>query len=138
MKHLAITILSAIIAIPASAQVVDSTAAVTGNKLNFEQPRFLVSDYFSSVKAHLSADGRKGWKPEFTLRANAELFDCSAILTGGIRTSQNKVFGLGVGWGARVFYFWPKFKSHRATYQHCCLSSTLYPSWAQKEFLPVQ
>ncbi len=108
MKHLAITILSAIIAISASAQVVDSTAAVTGDKLNFEQPRFLVSDYFSSVKAHLSADGRKGWKPEFTLRANAELFDGSAILTGGIRTSQNKVFGLGVGWGQEFFIFGPE------------------------------
>ena len=99
MKHFTITILSFLIAFSATAQEADSTVAVTGEKLNFEQPRFLVSDYFSSVKAHLSKEGRKGWKPEFSLRANAELFDCSAIFTGGIRTSQNKVFGLGIGWG---------------------------------------
>ena len=108
MKHLTITILSILITFSAAAQEADTTATVTGEKLNFEQPRFLVSDYFSSVKAHLSHEGRKGWKPEFSLRANAELFDCSAILTGGIRTSQNKVFGLGVGWGYSFFIFGPQ------------------------------
>ena len=106
MKHLTITILSILFSISATAQEADTTAA-KGDKLNFEQPRFLVSDYFSSVKAHLSKEGRKGWKPEFSLRANAELFDCSAIFTGGIRTSQNKVFGLGIGWGQRFFIFGP-------------------------------
>ena len=107
MKHLTITILSILFSISATAQEADTTAA-NGDKLNFEQPRFLVSDYFSSVKAHLSKEGRKGWKPEFSLRANAELFDCSAIFTGGIRTSQNKVFGLGVGWGYSFFLFGPE------------------------------
>lgn len=107
MKHLTITILSILFSISAAAQEADTTAA-KGDKLNFEQPRFLVSDYFSSVKAHLSKEGRKGWKPEFSLRANAELFDCSAIFTGGIRTSQNKVFGLGIGWGQRFFIFGPE------------------------------
>ena len=107
MKHLTITILSILFSISAAAQEADTTAA-KGDKLNFEQPRFLVSDYFSSVKAHLSKEGRKGWKPEFSLRANAELFDCSAIFIGGIRTSQNKVFGLGIGWGQRFFIFGPE------------------------------
>jgi len=107
MKFLTITILSVLLSISAAAQTADTTA-VTGGKLNFEQPRFLVSDYFSNVKAHLSKEGRKGWKPEFSLRANAELFDCSAILTGGIRTSQNKVFGLGMGCGQRFFIFGPE------------------------------
>ena len=106
MKHLTITILSILFSISATAQVADTTAA-KGDKLNFEQPRFLVSDYFSSVKAHLSKEGRKGWKPEFSLRANAELLDGSLILTGGVRTSQNKVFGLGIGWGQRFFIFGP-------------------------------
>lgn len=64
MKHLTITILSILFSISATAQEADTTAA-NGDKLNFEQPRFLVSDYFSSVKAHLSKEGRKGWKPEF-------------------------------------------------------------------------
>ena len=107
MKHISITVLSVFFAISAAAQEADTTAA-PGDKLNFEQPRFLVSDYFSSVKAHLSEEGRKGWKPEFTLRANAELFDGSVILTGGVRTSANKVFGLGAGWGQSFFVFGPQ------------------------------
>ena len=107
MKHLTITILSILFSISAAAQEADTTA-VNGDKLNFEQPRFLVSDYFSSVKAHLSKEGRKGWKPEFSLRANAEFLDGSLILTGGIRTSQNKVFGLGAGWGQTFFIFGPE------------------------------
>lgn len=106
MKHLTITILSILFSISASAQEADTTAK--GDKLNFEHPRFLVSDYFSSVKAHLSKEGRKGWKPEFSLRANAEFLDGSLILTGGIRTSQNKVFGLGAGWGQTFFIFGPE------------------------------
>ena len=103
MKRLIITIISIIIAISAAAQEADTTGTVIENKLNFEKPHILVSDYFSSVKAHLSKEGRKEWKPEFTLRANAVLFDGSAILTGGVRTSQNKVFGLGLGWGQQFF-----------------------------------
>ena len=107
MKHLTITILSILFSISATAQEADTTAA-KGDKLNFEQPRFLVSDYFSSVNAHLSKEGRKGWKPEFSLRANAEFLDGSLILTGGVRTSQNKVFGLGIGWGQTFFIFGPE------------------------------
>ena len=108
MKRLIITIISIMIAISAAAQEADTTGTVIENKLNFEKPRILVSDYFSSVKAHLSKEGRKEWKPEFTLRANAVLFDGSAILTGGVRTSQNKVFGLGLGWGQQFFKFDPE------------------------------
>ena len=36
------------------------------------------------------------------------LFDLSANLTGGIRTSQNKVFGIGAGWGQRYFIYEPE------------------------------
>ena len=124
MEHLTITILSILFSISAAAQEADTTAA-NGDKLNFEQPRFLVSDYFSSVKAHLSKEGRKGWKPEFSLRANAEFLDGSVILTGGIRTSQNKVFGLGAGWGQTFFIFGPEahFTGQRfnivAYHRHC-------------------
>ena len=99
MKHLIFTILASLIAVWATAQEADTTSTVTGEKLNFEQPRFLVRDYFDGVKARLSAEGRKEWKPEFSLRANVMLLDCSVNLTGGIRSSQNKVFGIGVGWG---------------------------------------
>ena len=107
MKHLIITILASFIAVSAAAQAADTTSTVTADKLNFEQPRFLVRDYFDGVKAHLSAEGRKEWKPEFSLRANAMLFDGSVILTGGIRTSQNKVFGMGAGWGQNFYILGP-------------------------------
>lgn len=107
MKHLIITILASLIAVSAAAQTADTTSTVIADKLNFEQPRILVRDYFDGVKAHLSAEGRKEWKPEFSLRANAILFDGSVILTGGIRTSQNKVFGIGAGWGQNFFILGP-------------------------------
>lgn len=111
MKRLTITIISCLIAISASAHKADTTCVVVENKLNFEKPRILVSDYFSSVKAHLSKEGRKEWKLEFTLRANGELFNGSAILTGSIRTSQNKVFGAGIGWGQNFYHFDPGTRS---------------------------
>ena len=65
MKHLIITLVSSCIALSALAQDADTT------KLDFERPTFLINSYFDGVKAHLSAEGRKEWKPEFSLRANA-------------------------------------------------------------------
>ena len=94
MKHLFITIFSCCIALSALAQNADTNTAAVGKKLNFERPTILINNYFDGVKAHLSAEGRKEWKPEFSLRANAMLFDGSINLTGGIRTSQDKVFVL--------------------------------------------
>lgn len=97
MKYL-ITILSAfLILFPAVAQQVDTTSTVVGNKLDFESPNFVAKDYFEEVKAHLSAEGRKNWKPEFSVRGVGMFYHESATLTGGVRTSPNKVFGLGLG-----------------------------------------
>ncbi|MBE6239267.1 MAG: hypothetical protein E7113_04340 [Bacteroidales bacterium] len=107
MKYLIITILASLIAVSAAAQTAETTTPVTADKLNFEQPRFLVRNYFEGVKAHLSAEGRKEWKPELSLRANAMLLDCSVMLTGGIRTSQKKVFGIGAGWGQNFLILGP-------------------------------
>ena len=74
MKHL-ITILSALmILVPAFAQTADTTSAVVGDKLNFETPNFVARDYFEEVKAHLSAEGRKYWKPEFSVRLNGMIY----------------------------------------------------------------
>jgi hypothetical protein len=104
MKHLIITLVSSCIALSALAQDADTT------KLDFERPTILINSYFDGVKAHLSAEGRKAWKPEFSLRANVMLLDGSVNLTGGIRTSQNKVFGLGAGWGQRFFIYEPELR----------------------------
>ena len=103
MKHIILTILAALTVLTAAAQEVDTTSNVVGDKLNFEKPNFVPSTYFESVKAHLSAEGRKAWRPEFSLRANVMIYMGSYDLTGGIRTSPNKVFGLGVG-RSSVFY----------------------------------
>lgn len=103
MKHLITTLLSIIILLPAAAQEVDTTSTVVGKKLDFDSPNFMIEDYFESVKAHMSAEGRKEWRPEFSLRTNAFFYNSSLDLTGGIRTSPNKVFGLGVGY-AETFY----------------------------------
>ena len=87
MKHLIITLISGCIALSAMAQNADTTTAIVGKKLNFEQPTVLINNYFDVVKAHLSAEGRKEWKPEFSLRANVMFLDESINLTEGIRTS---------------------------------------------------
>ena len=95
MKHLFLTISVIFITLSALAQ--------TSDKLDFDSPRFLPDDYFEVVKAHLGPEGRKEWKPEFTLRENVMLLDLSTNLTAGIRTSPNKVFGLGVGLGQSYY-----------------------------------
>ena len=102
--------------IPAGAQNADTTSTVMGRKLDFEQPRFIISDYLEGIKRHLSAEGRKEWKPEFSLRANVRLLDESLYLTGGIRTSQNKVFGIGAGWGRTFYRFGPVPKGPTGQY----------------------
>ena len=120
MKHLITTLLSIIILLPAAAQEVDTTSTVVGKKLDFDSPNFMIEDYFESVKAHLSAEGRKEWRPEFSLRTNAFFYNSSLDLTGGIRTSPNKVFGLGVSHGKLYYdanpadaYRWNFYLYHR-------------------------
>lgn len=120
MKHL-ITILSALMILaPAFAQTADTTSTVVGDKLDFETPNFVAKDYFEEVKAHLSAEGRKYWKPEFSVRGNVMIYAGDVSLTGGVRTSPNKVFGLGVGHGWSYYdanpahqYRWNFFLYHR-------------------------
>ena len=97
MKRLIVSILISCFFLSAAAQDTDTTSTVVGEKLNFEQPRILVSDYFEGVKMHLSAEGRKEWRPEFSLRYNLMIYKGSVDLTAGIRTSSNKVFGICVG-----------------------------------------
>lgn len=115
MKRIIITISAAFLLFSAAAQNADTTSTVIDEKLNFEEPNFMVSTYFESVRAHLSAEGRKAWKPEFSLRANAMIYVGSFDLTGGIRTSPNKVFGLGVG-RCSVFHDAIPASSYRMTF----------------------
>ena len=99
MKRIITLLAATLIALTASAQDADTTSTASGDKLDFEKPQFLTSTYFETVKAHLSPEWRKTWKPEFSIRGNAMIYYGSLDITGGIRTSPNKVFGLGVGRG---------------------------------------
>ena len=97
MKKILALFAAALIAITASAQNAENTTTASGEKLDFEQPQFLVSNYFESVKAHLSPGWRKSWRPEVTGRINTMIYYGAYEFTLGIRTSPNKVFGVGAG-----------------------------------------
>ena len=103
MKRLITTLLTSLLFLFAAAQDADTTSTVLREKLDFDSPNFLAEDYFDAVKAHLSAEGRKNWTPEFSIRANGMIYATSVDVTGGIRTSPNKVFGLGLGRGTAYY-----------------------------------
>ena len=99
MKHLITTILlAALMILPAAAQRQDSTTAAT-EKLDFESADLVTKNYFESVKLHLSKDWRKSWRPEVSARITSMFYVGSYDLTLGIRTSPNKVFGVGAASG---------------------------------------
>ena len=115
MKKILATLAALLTVLAASAQSADTTSTVSGEKLDFEQPQFLVSNYFESVKAHLSPEWRKSWKPEFGARINVMIYYGSYDFTLGIRTSPNKVFGIGVGMG-QMWHDAIPAKSRRANF----------------------
>jgi len=94
MKHL-FSILTICISLSAFAQ----ETVINGPTLNFDQPNFVANGVFDVLKYRLSSEGRKQWKPEFTLRWSTLAMDSSGNITAGIRTSPNKVFGIGAGLG---------------------------------------
>ena len=59
----------------------------------------LVSSSLSaqSLKESFSAEGREGWKPEFTVRGNVGIFTGGAILSGGVRIDEKRTLGLMLG-----------------------------------------
>lgn len=122
MKRIFLILISIASCVYAGAQSSDTTAIV-GAKLDFDQPVFLLDDYFSSVKYHFSSEGRKQWRPEFSLRTNVLFLHGSIDLTAGIRTSPNKVFGIGGGWGQAFLIFGPE-PQERPTGQ--CMTAYLY------------
>lgn len=115
MKKILTTLAALMTFLAASAQSADTTSTVSGEKLDFEQPQFLVSNYFESVKAHLSPEWRKSWRPEVTARINVMIYYGSYDFTLGIRTSPNKVFGIGAGVG-HVWHDAIPASSHRLNF----------------------
>jgi hypothetical protein len=57
----------------------------------------LTSVQAQSIKESFSAEGRKNWKPEITLRGNVGIFTGGAVLSGGVRIDEKRTLGLMVG-----------------------------------------
>ena len=70
-----------------------------GFKLGLMAVLLLVSSniHAQSIKESFSAEGRKNWKPEFTVRGNVGIFTGGAILSGGIRIDDKHTLGLMLG-----------------------------------------
>ena len=57
----------------------------------------LTSVQAQSIKESFSAEGRKNWKPEVTLRGNVGIFTGGTVLSGGVRIDEKRTLGLMVG-----------------------------------------
>ena len=57
----------------------------------------LISVQAQSLKESFSAEGRKNWKPEFTVRGNIGIYTGGAILSGGVRIDEKRTLGLMLG-----------------------------------------
>lgn len=65
----------------------------------------LVSSSLSaqSLKESFSAEGRKDWKPEFTVRGNLGIYAGGFAVTGGVRIDEKRTLGLMVGKNVNVY-----------------------------------
>lgn len=120
MKYLFSVIFAILTVVLSAAQPADTTATgeVPVEKLDFDAPNFIASNYFDAVKAHLSKEGRQAWRPEFSVRGNVMIYSGTVDLTGGIRTSPNKVFGLGVGYVSLYRDALPAHQNYISFYLH--------------------
>jgi len=109
MKYLFSVIFAILTVVLCAAQPADTTATgeVPVEKLDFD-----------AVKAHLSKEGRQAWRPEFSVRGNVMIYSGTVDLTGGIRTSPNKVFGLGVGYVSLYRDALPAHQNYISFYLH--------------------
>ena len=76
-------------------------------KLNFAVLAFLLlmssSLSAQSLKESFSAEGRKNWKPEFTVRGNLGIYAGGFAVTGGARIDEKRTLGLMVGKNVNVY-----------------------------------
>lgn len=56
-----------------------------------------------SIKESFSVEGRKNWRPEFTVRGNLGFYASGFAVTGGARIDEKRTFGLMVGKNVNVY-----------------------------------
>lgn len=56
-----------------------------------------VSSWAGEWKAAFSGEGRKSWKPEFTIRYSAGFISEGPLLTGGVRIDDKRTLGIMIG-----------------------------------------
>lgn len=56
-----------------------------------------------SIKESFSAEGRKAWKPEVTVRGNLGIYAGGFAVTGGARIDEKRTLGLMVGKNVNVY-----------------------------------
>ena len=56
-----------------------------------------------SIKESFSAEGRKEWKPEVTVRGNLGFFASGFAVTGGMRIDEKRTLGLMAGKNVNVY-----------------------------------
>ena len=56
-----------------------------------------------SIKESFSAEGRKNWKPEVTVRGNLGIYAGGFAVAGGVRIDEKRTLGLMVGKNVNVY-----------------------------------
>ena len=69
----------------------------------------LTSVQAQSIKESFSAEGRKNWKPEFTVRGNVGIYAAGFAVTGGVRIDEKRTLGLMVGKTENVYTITPGY-----------------------------
>lgn len=63
----------------------------------------LTSVQAQSIKESFSAEGRKNWKPEVTVRGNLGIYAGGFAVTGGVRIDEKRTLGLMAGKNVNVY-----------------------------------
>ena len=63
----------------------------------------LTSVQAQSIKESFSAEGRKNWKSEVTVRGNLGIYAGGFAVTGGVRIDEKRTLGLMAGKNVNVY-----------------------------------
>ena len=69
----------------------------------------LTSVQAQSVKESFSAEGRKNWKSEVTVRGNLGIYAGGFAVTGGVRIDEKRTLGLMAGKNVNVYTITPGY-----------------------------
>lgn len=69
----------------------------------------LTSVQAQSIKESFSAEGRKNWKPEVTVRGNLGIYAGGFAVTGGVSIDEKRTLGLMAGKNVNVYTITPGY-----------------------------